>query len=100
MFDPHAYTITVKRLRVDDEDLFRATIAEFPDLESYAPAFQEAYELAIDAIETLHLAYEEEGRGIPPPASEEQESTSHWRTATERRTTDEILVSLLPRAQG
>ncbi len=73
MFDPHAYTITVRRLRVDEEELFRATVAEFPDVEPYAPTFAEAYELAIDAIETLHSAYEEEGREFPVPATEEPE---------------------------
>jgi predicted HicB family RNase H-like nuclease len=73
MFDPHAYTITVKKVRVDDEEQFRATVAEFPDVEEYADSYQEAYELAVDAIETLRSAYTEEARQFPAPIGDETE---------------------------
>jgi predicted HicB family RNase H-like nuclease len=73
MFDPHAYAITVRKDEVDGEQLFRATIAELPDVEEYAPTYQEAYEFAIDAIETLQAMYEEEGRSFPTPSEEERE---------------------------
>jgi predicted HicB family RNase H-like nuclease len=73
MIDAHAYTISVKKLRVDNEELFRATVAEFPDVEPYASTYHEAYELAVESLEALSAAYEEEGRPFPPPTDEEHE---------------------------
>jgi predicted HicB family RNase H-like nuclease len=73
MFDPRAYTITIKKLKIDDERLFRASVAELPDVAPYGQTFQEAYELAIDAIETLRAVYEEQGRAFPEPVVEDRE---------------------------
>jgi len=71
MFDPHTYTIVVKKVQADDETLFRAAVQELPDIETYAQTYGEAYELAIDAIEGLNAAAEEEGRPFPAPQESE-----------------------------
>ena len=67
MFDPHTYTVVVKKVQVDDESLFRATVQELPDIETYGQTHGETYELAIDAIEGLNAVAEEEGRTFPAP---------------------------------
>lgn len=65
--DPHAYTISVRRDTFDGELLFEALVKELPDASDYGETFEEAYDLAIDTIETTAAAYAEQGRAFPPP---------------------------------
>ncbi|MBK1630906.1 toxin-antitoxin system HicB family antitoxin [Thiohalocapsa halophila] len=71
--DPHAYNISVRRGVFDGEALFEARVKELPDVAEYAETYQEAYELAVDTIETAAAAFAEQGRPLPPaqvPADE------------------------------
>lgn len=70
MINPADYTIVVKRVPADGEHVFRATVKELPHLAEYANSFTEAYELAVDAIETLFAAANEEGRDFPAPIAD------------------------------
>lgn len=65
-FDAQTYNITVRWGRFDSEGLFEARVKEFPDLVEYAESFEEAYELAVDAIESTAAAFAEQGRSMPP----------------------------------
>lgn len=73
MFDAHAYTILVKKLLVDDEQLYKAAVKELPHVDVYSDSYQEAYESCIDAIETLHEMAQERGEGFPTPIQEEED---------------------------
>ncbi len=63
--DPHAYNITIRRATFEGEVLFEARVKELPDLAEYGESFDEAYELAVDAIETAAEAFAEKGRDFP-----------------------------------
>lgn len=65
--DPHAYTITIQKVRIDSDDYFESTIKELPDAAMYGETTQEAYALAIDTIETTAVMLEEAGREMPNP---------------------------------
>lgn len=64
----YEYTITVKFM--EEDGLYRATIAELPDAKAYGDTSSEAYEMAIDTIETAAEAFEEMGRPFPQPIQE------------------------------
>jgi predicted RNase H-like HicB family nuclease len=64
--DPHAYNITIRRADFEGEMLFEARVKELPDLAEYGESFAEAYDLAVDAIETAAEAFAEKGRAFPP----------------------------------
>lgn len=66
--DAHAYNITVRRGEFEGEMLFEARIRELPDLVAYADTAEEAYTLAVDAIETTAEAFAERGRTMPAPS--------------------------------
>lgn len=63
------YNISVRRGCFDGEMLFEARVKEFPDLVEYGESFVEAYQLAIDAIETTATVFVEQGTAMPPPAA-------------------------------
>lgn len=67
MIDPHAYGIEVRRRVIDGEAKFEARVRELPDLAEYADTFDEAYALAVDAIETTAKVFAERGRAMPAP---------------------------------
>lgn len=67
MNDPCAYNITVRRGVFDGEQLFEARVRELPDVAEYADTYQQAYDLAIDSVETTAAALLEVGRGMPAP---------------------------------
>lgn len=71
--DPHAYTITIQKVRVDGDDYFESTIKELPDAAAYCETYQEAYELAIDTIETTAVMLEEAGREMPSPMVKQED---------------------------
>jgi predicted HicB family RNase H-like nuclease len=72
--NPHEYGITIRRIMEEERACFEARIRELPDLAEYADTFEEAYALAIDAIETTAEALSEQGRSMPVP---EQESNDY-----------------------
>lgn len=61
----HDYNISTRRVTVDDQTLFEARIQEFPDVIEFAETPAEAYELAIDTIETLAEIHAEHGNKLP-----------------------------------
>lgn len=61
------YGITVRRVIEEGEPCFEARVRELPDVVEYADTFEEAYELAIDTIETTAEALAEQGRAMPGP---------------------------------
>ena len=71
--NPHAYNITVREFVFEGEALFEARVKELPDVREYAESAQEAYELAIDTIETGAAIFAETNRPFPPPSSPRDE---------------------------
>jgi predicted HicB family RNase H-like nuclease len=67
MADPRAYTILVRRGEFEGEVCFEARVKELPDLAEYGDTLEEAYELAIDAIEMTAKVVAEKGKPIPEP---------------------------------
>jgi predicted RNase H-like HicB family nuclease len=63
--DPRAYNITVRRDTFDGVVLFEARVKELPDVVEYGETSAEAYDLAIDTIETAAAAYDDQGRAFP-----------------------------------
>lgn len=66
-FDPYAYSITVCRIDIDGERLFRASVLELPDVDAYESTYKKAYDLVIDAIEGLYALALEDGQAFPNP---------------------------------
>ena len=66
--NPYAYNITVREIVFDGDPHFEARVKELPDVREYAGSAGEAYDLAIDAIETAAVMFAEEGRSFPSPA--------------------------------
>lgn len=73
MNDAERYAIATCKVVVDGEELWRATVREFPDLAEFADTREEAIDLAMDAIETLKKAAEDEGGEFPEPFEDEEE---------------------------
>jgi predicted HicB family RNase H-like nuclease len=67
------YAITVRRVSIEGEEFWRATVRELPDVAEFAETREEAIDLALDSIETLKQAAKEEGREFPEPLEEEDE---------------------------
>ncbi len=53
MIDPNEYRITVQRRETEDGLLFEGTVHELPDVAVYGETCNQAYDLAVDAIESL-----------------------------------------------
>ena len=71
--DPHEYNITVRKIVHERETLFEARVKELPDVCEYSETMAEAYDLAIDTIETAAEMYAEAGRSFPPPSVPQDE---------------------------
>lgn len=67
MTDASTYNITVRKGVFDGEACFQATVRELPDVAEYADTAEEAYELAVDTIETTQAMLSEQGHGVPAP---------------------------------
>jgi predicted RNase H-like HicB family nuclease len=63
--DPHAYNIVIRRDIFEGEMLFEARIKELPDVAEYGETHAEAYDLAIDTIETTAMIFAEKDRAFP-----------------------------------
>lgn len=72
-FDPHAYNITVRKMVHEGEALFEARVKELSDVCEYSETNAEAYDLAIDTIETAAEMYAEAGRTFPAPTVPQDE---------------------------
>ncbi len=66
-FNPHSYTITLKKVQLDEGEYFEAGIAELPDLVEYGETHEKAYLLAIDSITALYEIALEQDREFPEP---------------------------------
>jgi len=40
VFDPHAYTIVIRRALLDGERVFHGKVVELPDLEAFEPTYE------------------------------------------------------------
>ena len=67
MHNAHDYNITIRHGVFEDEPCYEARVRELPDIVEYGDTFEEAYELAIDAIETTAEIMAEKGRPMPQP---------------------------------
>lgn len=65
--DAMQYNITVRKGIFDGETCFEARVAELPDVAEYGDTHEEAYELALDSIETTAEIFAEKGKQIPAP---------------------------------
>ena len=114
MTDASAYNITVRKGSFDGEVCFEARVRELPDLREYGDTHGEAYELALDAIETTAKIFAEKGRKMPAPEVPEDEfsgrvtlrlpKTLHRGLATraeeEGVSLNQLLVSVLATFRG
>lgn len=66
--NPYAYSITVRQIDFEGDSHFEARVKELSDVREYGASAGEAYELAIDTIETAAATFAEEGRPFPSPA--------------------------------
>lgn len=67
MIDAHAYNIMVRKGNFGGEVCYEARVRELPDIAEYGDTFQQAYELAVDAIETTAEIMTEKRRKMPQP---------------------------------
>ncbi len=73
MTDAERYAIILRKVRVDDQDLWRATVRELPDVAEFAETREEVLDLALDTIESLQASAAEDGRPFPEPIEDEEE---------------------------
>lgn len=66
-FDPEAYSIVIRKEKIDGEEIFVARVQEFPDLVDFAESFSEARELILDSITTIYEIAEESNSEFPQP---------------------------------
>ena len=102
MTDAERYAITVRKVLVDDQEMWRTTVRELPDLAEFAETREEAIELALDSIESLKASAAEDGRSFPEPIEEEEEysgrvtlrmSKSMHRSAAQRADAEEVSLN-------
>lgn len=75
MIDASRYTISVRKATIDGETSYEARVRELPDVSAYADTFSEAYDQAIDAIETLAAVAERKGKPFPDPYKEDESAS-------------------------
>ncbi len=64
---PHEYSIIIRTIQDDAGACFEARVCELPDVAEYADTYAEAYELAVDTIETTAQVFAEYKRPMPKP---------------------------------
>jgi predicted HicB family RNase H-like nuclease len=67
MIDAEKYNISIKKVTEEGETYYEAKVKELPDVAEYADSFQEAYDLALDSINTTYEYFEEKGKSFPTP---------------------------------
>jgi hypothetical protein len=75
MVDADRYAITVRRVEVDGELLYRGTVREFPDVAVYENSREEAFGGVLSVIDALRELAEEDGRPFPTPIEDEEQFT-------------------------
>ncbi|MEO7741736.1 MAG: toxin-antitoxin system HicB family antitoxin [Usitatibacter sp.] len=78
MTDATRYTIAVRKVVVDGEDLFEAKVKELPDVATYAATFADAYDVAIDAINSLAEVAAASARAFPEPAKDDEDVSGRF----------------------
>ena len=73
MTDAERYAITVRKVHIEGEDLWRATVRELPDVAEFAETRELAISLATDIIESLMEDAKAEGRPFPDPIEDDDE---------------------------
>jgi len=68
-----SYNITIRQIEVDGQELFEARVRELPDVLDFGDTWEEAYELAVDTIETTAEIMSARGRRMPEPAAVEDD---------------------------
>jgi len=68
MINPAEYTINIRQGNFEGEACFEARIKELPDVAEYGDSVEEAYQLALDTIETTAEIFAQKGRSMPEPA--------------------------------
>lgn len=74
--NPHDFSIVLQRIVLDGEQLFEATVLEFPDLAVYEANADDAYTMALEMIEGLIAMAEDMNHPIPTPRAREDELPS------------------------
>jgi hypothetical protein len=72
-FDPHSYSVLVKRVLEDGEPIFKATVKELPHVAEFGDSNNEVYDLAIDTINGLHNMAADMGHDFPSPLAEDDD---------------------------
>ncbi len=91
-FDAYAYAIHTRRVTLDGETYFKASVAELPHLATYENTAQEAYEVLIEDIKALHEAAVRLGHEFPAPIEEPSKEHSGRITLRLPRTLHRKLV--------
>ncbi len=71
MFAPDEYTISIRKVFIDNENWFEAKVKEFPYVAEYANSFGEAYHLALDTIQTSMTMFKEKNKPFPIPENQQ-----------------------------
>jgi len=75
MTSAYEYNVVVRKTEIDGDTVFRATVREFPHVLVIGETYNEVYEVAIETIEGLLEAAQEDGKQIPAPMEEDEEFT-------------------------
>lgn len=67
IFDPEKYTISIKKILDDGEEIYIASVAELPDIQEYADSADFARDMALDSITTAYEMFKENGMAFPLP---------------------------------
>jgi predicted HicB family RNase H-like nuclease len=73
MTDAERYAISVRKVTVEDEDLWRATVRELPDVAEFSKTRETAIELALDTIASLKEDALAAAQPFPEPIEDEEE---------------------------
>lgn len=73
MTTAHEYTITVRLIKEEGQSVYRATVAEFPDVAYFGETYGDAYEGVIDAITTISETLSNKGQKVPTPLADQEE---------------------------
>jgi predicted HicB family RNase H-like nuclease len=76
MIDPNRYSITVRRITIDGDDCFSATVRELPDVSEFAETREEALALALETIAELQKTAADDGKSFPEPVEDQEEDFS------------------------
>lgn len=66
-FDPEAYTITIRKEKIDGEYCYVGRVAEFPNISAIEDTHTDAYQIILDAINTLKSIADAKSLKLPPP---------------------------------